>query len=178
MPIEQVTANGNPSKIDNVATEGLDGTENSLAYRVGEIERHLHGRGYWFGKDPGDTFLLEDGLTAWQLTAGSGEAYGDWVQLSDGDEITAGEYWDPHLIHVKAASAASKLYYVQFGTGESGSQVVTGMVSFLPAATLRQASETVQSARIAVTSKVWARCKCETNAATIDFVVGGHVYEG
>jgi len=158
----------------DVADIALDAAE--TLEEVEEIETHIHSRGYWYGKDGGDALLLENGLTAWQLTAGTGGVYGSWVQLSDGTEVTAGSYYDPHLIIVKAASAAGKLYLIQFGTGESGEQVVAGMSAFYPAATLRQSPTAVQHQRITATSKWWARCCCETNGATLEFVVGLHVY--
>ena len=39
----------NPAQMDHAATLGLLGTVDSLAYRVHEIERHLHSSGSWFG---------------------------------------------------------------------------------------------------------------------------------
>jgi len=144
-------------------------------YDLEIVEMHNHGRGYWYGKDPGDAFLLESGLVPWRLTAGAGGAYGNWVQLSDGDEI-ANPYYDPHQIMVYTASAPGKLYYIQYGTGAAGAQVAVGMTAALPAATLRQSPAEVQIGRVANTSKLWARCNCETDAATIDFVIGLHQY--
>ena len=38
------------NKIDAVATSGLAGVSNSLAYRVHEIEKHFHNYERWFGK--------------------------------------------------------------------------------------------------------------------------------
>ena len=37
------------NKIDGLSVSGLTGVSNSLAYRVHEIERHLHSSGRWFG---------------------------------------------------------------------------------------------------------------------------------
>lgn len=165
-------------KIDDLAVAGLTGVSNSLAYKVHEVEKHFHNRSYWYGKDGGDTFLVENGLTSWQLTAGAGGAYGNWLQLSNGDEITAGPYYDPHYILVTQASAAGKLYYIQLGTGTGGAQVVQTTVSFFPAATLRQSAVEVLCSRIANTSLLWARCCSETDAATCSFVIGVHVYAG
>lgn len=164
-------------KIDGEATDGLTGTVDSLAYRVNEIEKHVHNYGHWYGKDPGDAFLLENGLVSWQLTAGAGGAYGNWVQLSNGDEISD-PYYDPHLITVTQASAQGKLYYIQFGTGTGGAQVVITTIAFFPAATLRQSPVDVICTRVANTSLLWARAACETDAATVSFVLGAHHYAG
>jgi len=164
-------------KIDGAAVDGLTGTENSVGYIVSKINGHVHNRGYWYGKDPGDAFLLENGLTSWQLVAGAGGAFGNWVQLSNGDEISNPRY-DPHLIQVTQASASGKLYYIQFGTGAGGAQVVATTIPFFPAATLRQSPVDVICYPISNTALLWARCCCETDAATVSFVIGLHTYSG
>jgi len=164
-------------KIDAAVTDGLAGVSNSLAYRVHEIEKHLHSKGCMYGKDPGDTFLLEDGLVSWRVTAGAIGVYGAWVQLSNGDEI-ADPKWDRHKLMITAASANGSLYYIQLGTGEAAAQVAESTEPFLPSAQLRQGSVSTQIGRIDNTDKLWGRCKCEVGAATIDFVLGGHSYPG
>ena len=163
--------------IDERIIDGLAGLEGSLGYEIDEIATHLHSVGHWYGKDQ-DTFMIENGLNAWQLTAGNAGAFGNWLQIDDGTGVTYGLYFDPHLILVTQASAANALYYIQFGTGEPGSQVVTGMAAAQPPAALRQAPHMVQSDRILSTAKYWARCCATTNAATISFVIGIHCYEG
>ena len=95
-------------KIDSAAVLGLAGTSNSLAYKVHEVEKHFHNSGRWYGADPGDGFLVEGGLVAWQLVAGAGGAFGNWLQLSDGDEIASGPRYDPHQMLFTQASAAGK----------------------------------------------------------------------
>ena len=37
------------TKIDNQAVDGLLGVKDSLAYKIHEIEKHLHNREFWFG---------------------------------------------------------------------------------------------------------------------------------
>jgi len=165
-------------RIDSLATSGLTGVSNSLAYRVHEIEKHFHNSGHWYGKDPGDTFLLENGLVSWQLTAGAGGAFGNWVQLSNGDEITSGPKYDPHLLMVTQASAAGKLYYIQLGTGAGGSQEAITTCAFYPSATLRQTPVEVICTRVNKTDLLWARSCCETDGATTSFVIGLHIYAG
>jgi len=163
--------------IDHEAIDGLAGATDSLSYDVNEIEVHLHSVGRWYGKDQ-DTFMIENGLNAWQLTAGNAGAYGNWLQLDDGAGVVYGAYYDPHQILVTQASVAGGLYYIQFGKGESGAQVLTGMTAAIIPANLRQAPHLVQSERVASTAKYWARCCCTTNAGTISFVIGIHCYSG
>jgi len=165
-------------KIDAAATNGLAGTSNSLAYRVHEIEKHFHNREYWYGKDPGDAFFLEDGMVPWHPVAGAIGVFGNWTQLSNGDEVTAGPFYDPHKILVITTSVASKLYYLQLGTGAGGAQTVLTTTALYPAASLRQAPAEIKCARVAKTALLWARIACETAAATLDFVIGLHVYAG
>ena len=52
-----LSADPDPLKLDEQATSGLLGTVDSLAYRIHEIERHLHSAGSWFGaaNTPSDT---------------------------------------------------------------------------------------------------------------------------
>jgi hypothetical protein len=164
-------------KIDLRAIDGLVGVSGTLGYDVNEMERHFHNTGHWFGRDAGDTFFAENSLTPWQLTAGAGDAFGNWVQLSNGDEI-ASPYYDPHLILVTQASATGNIYLIQFGTGAGGAQTVRTTAAHFPAATLRQSPEDVICPRIGNTELFWARAACETDGATISFIVGLHTYAG
>ena len=174
---------GTLRKIDEKAVLGLLGVKNSLSYKVHEIEKHFHNREQWFGKSAGDTFLDPASLTEWQLTAGAGLAFGAEVQLSNGDEVEAGDatkYYDMHKILVTAVSAASKIYKVQFlyGTGAVGAATIaTEVVGFFPASG-KSSAIAFMMPRIACNNKVWAKAACETNAGTIDFIVGLHVYQG
>ena len=164
--------------IDGVATSGLLGVSNSLGYKVHEIEKHFHNQAYWYGKDPGDAFLLENGLVSWTLIAGAIGVMGNWMQLSNGDEIIAGPKYDLHQILITNASAAGKVYYIQLGTGAGGAQVAKTTAVIMPAATLRQSHEEIMMPRLANTDLLWARCSCETAAATVSILVGLHVYVG
>lgn len=40
---------GRLRKIDSAASDGLDGVEDSVAYRIHEAERHFHSFERWFG---------------------------------------------------------------------------------------------------------------------------------
>jgi hypothetical protein len=164
-------------KIDLRAIDGLGGVSGTLCYDVNELEKHIHNPGHWFGQDAGDTFLAENSLTPWQLTAGAGGAFGNWVQLSNGDEI-AEPYYDSRLILITQASATGDIYLIQFGTGAGGAQTVRTTAAHFPAATLRQSPVEIMCPRIGNTELLWARAACETDGATISFIVGLHTYTG
>lgn len=69
----------NPSKIDNLATDGLTGVANSPAYRVHEIEKHFHNDELWYGisadqsgANPWAASVSAAGMpTAYQAVSGS-----------------------------------------------------------------------------------------------------------
>ena len=174
---------GTIRKIDEKATLGLAGVKNSLAYRVEELEKHFHNREYWFGKSAGDTFLDPAVLTEWQAVSGTGSAYGNAIQLSNGDEIESGsttKYYDMHKILVTAVSASNKVYKLQilYGTGTSAATAIaTEVVGFFPA-TGKSAAINFMMPRITCNNKVWVKSACETDAATLDFIVGLHIYAG
>ena len=72
--------------IDHAATAGLAGTRNSLAYRIHEIERHLHSWERWFAAAAvavGETHVadrINDSQTPFRLDGGN-DTWGSWVQI-------------------------------------------------------------------------------------------------
>ena len=83
-------------KIDDLATNGLSGISNSLSYRVHEIEKHFHSEEHWYGSDGDGTGSTANNLTEWQLTAGTGGAYGTEVQLLGANDISNSDFsFDP-----------------------------------------------------------------------------------
>jgi len=170
-------------KIDELATNGLAGVHNSLAYRVHEIEKHFHNREYWYGKSAGDTFLDPASLTEWQVVAGDSLAFGTAIQISNGDEVESGsatKYYDMHKVLVTAVSASNKVYKLQilYGTGlVAAATIATEIVGFFPA-TGKSDSINFMMPRITCNNKVWVKSACETNAGTLDFIVGLHIYAG
>ena len=174
---------GEVDKIDLKVTNGLAGVYDSLAYRVHEIEKHVHNREYWYAKDGGDNYFSPTSLTSWQVQAGTSGAFGTPLQISNGDEIESGDvdkYYDPHRIFVTAVSATGKLYRVQFlyGTGVVGDATVLTEVPVFVPATVKSGPIEVIADRIACNNKLWVKIPCETDSATLDFIIGIHVYEG
>ena len=183
-------------KIDSEATNGLAGVSNSLAYRVHEIERHLHSYSRWMQLATTQTATHKavglgnaDGAGPFILDAGNSSVtptWGTWVQLLGADDtpVIAGSVkMDPHLIMV-TATERNATYFLQFGFGATGAAVLTAgsytEIVFQPASNQVDSGPIeIQTRRIASGSLMWARCLCPgQNTATFSFYIGGHEYEG
>jgi hypothetical protein len=185
---------GYTQKIDNLATNGLAGVSNSLAYRVHKIEKHFHGREKWFGlaaSPSGETHRadrMDGAIQPFQLTAGDNDFNATWTQIlgSSDTPVTSGSvYFDAHRYLVTSTNSTSP-YIIQIITGEStdfASKLSNEQFTETPyvAATNNNDSgiEDVMTIRVAVGEKVWARCACVgQNGTTLDFYFGIHEYAG
>ena len=175
----------NIAKINNKAVDGLLGVSDSLAYKVQEIEDHLHNSELWYGNDGDSTMSRVNNLTSWVLTAGTGGAYGTAVQLSAAnDTLTdspAAVFFDLHKLVITQASATGANYVIQFWTGTgifSGAAFRTEVPYRVVSNTARVGPMSILCPRISVTEKIWARVKCATNGATANLIIGVHAYEG
>jgi len=173
-------------RIDNASTLGLSGVSNSLAYRVGEIERHLHSHERWYGVagTPSATHKADQvakDIASFQIDAGN-DAYGAWVQLL-GSADTAYKY-DLYEISVTAVERASTVHFVQIAFGATGDAAVTAgdYTEFIyrsGAAITREAPVTFQTRRHAAGTLAWARCLAyDSDTGTLNFYFGMHYYEG
>lgn len=162
---------------DNVATAGLNGTHDSLSYRVAEIERHFHSYERWFGSG-GET------LTPFTLDSGN-NTWGAWVALlaaGDTPAIAGSAYYDPHRILITATERNSP-YRVQLAFGASGAAALAAgaytEVIFSPASNLVDAGPIdINCRRLASGTPMWGRCWNADNTGTISLFVGIHEYEG
>lgn len=178
------------SKLDSAATDGLTGVSNSLAYRVAEIERHLHSGARWFeaATVPDAEVHVADrvgsGAGAFRIDAGN-DAWGSWVQIlgSTDTPADAGKvFFDPHQVIVEDVERAAT-YFVQMARGESGAAgLAAGTYSeFAYVAANTKSPEIIlfQTGRAPAGSKVWARCICPAaDTAWMDLYIGLHEYEG
>lgn len=178
------------NKISSEATSGLGETYNSLAYRVAEIERHLHSGARWYEKattPSGETHVADRigvGAGAFQIDAGNDD-WGSWVQIlgsSDTPAEVGKAYFDPHQFIVEDVERAAT-YFVQITRGDSGAAgLAAGTYSEFVYAALSSKDTAiipVQTGRAPAGSKLWARCMCPgQSTATLDFYVGIHEYEG
>jgi len=181
-------------KIDNKATLGLLGVTDSLAYRVHEIERHLHSSGSWFGAavTPTATHFADRVGTCtapFQLDGGDSSVtptWGAWVQILGSDDTPARAsqtHFDPHEILISAAQE-EVVYILQFGRGASGAAALaagtyTELVVGVDATKKFKDITRIQTGRATAGSLLWARCLAMgTNTGTIDFYLGIHEYQG
>jgi hypothetical protein len=188
-----VSKTSNNTKIDNEAVLGLQGTNNSLAYKVHEIGRHFHNRAKWFGEaatPSGETHVADrvgGATTTFTLTSGNSD-FGSWVQIlgSADTPVCAGcQYYDGHEYLVTSTSATAT-YIVQLAIGESlelADRITNeefSEVLYVAASNLNDSGVgMVMGSRLPSGSKLWARCACiGQNAKTIDFYIGLHEYEG
>lgn len=170
--------------LEDETSQGLNASFDSIAYRVGEIERHLHNSALWFGRDSGDGFLNRASITPWVLVCGSGEAYGTEVQLSDGTEISSGDpnhYFDLHetLVVENNAGSAVTIYKIEFwhGTGTfAAASLLTECVATFFQAADNHGVITMVCPRMSCNHKIWARAKCNINSRDVSILIGGHVY--
>ena len=180
-------------KLDNAATDGLTGVYGSLAYRVHEIERHIHTREKWFGlasSPSGETHRADrmaGGISPFTLTAGNDD-FGSWVQILGSDDTPVEidmEYWDAHRFIV-TSTTSTNIFVVQLVAGES-SGIATKIaaeefteVPYIAASNNNDSGISgIITRRVPAGEKIWARAACiGDNAVTISFYFGIHEYEG
>ncbi len=178
-------------KIDLVATNGLLGGENSLAYRVNEIERHNHSFERWLelaGTPAAETHRADaagTGAGVFQIDAGDG-VYGSWLQIlgsSDTPIDGTAIFFDLHRLVITSAER-NTIYVMQIAFGETGNGAVLAdsyiEIPFIPASNQVDAGPVeVKCRRVDAGTKGWARCICPgQNTAMLDFIIGIHEYEG
>jgi hypothetical protein len=184
--------NTSTAKIDSLATLGLAGTSNSLAYRVHEIEKHFHNSEDWFGVagTPSATHKADDitdgTLAAFQIDAGN-DTWGTWLQIlgtADTPNRTSMVKFDLHKIQIVDTEDAEKHYFIQIGAGASGAAALSAgtytTLAYNSAASKEsEAAINFMMPRVTAGTDVWARCFCVgTDTNTVDFYFGLHEYAG
>ncbi len=177
-------------KVDNKSVDGLLGVNNSLAYKVHEIEKHFHSPEYWFGSDGDGSMSRENNTTPWVLDSGAQNVYGTEVQIgaandfnADIEGYTAAVKIDLHKVIVTLSEVNDKTYVIQFWCGESTFAASTFLTE-VPYRTGSNAAEaqpiSVMCPRFAVGCKIWARVKCDDSTANrnLSILIGIHGYKG
>lgn len=174
------------ARIDHLATDGLSGVNNSLAYRIGEVERHFHSYERWYGvaAAPSGTHKADQiakDIAAFELDAGD-DAYGSWVQLL-GSADTSLKY-DLHELYFTYAETAATVHFVQLAFGDTGDGAVaagtyTEIIYRSGAAVNREAPVVIQTRRQAAGTLAWARVLAyDVNTSKVQLYFGMHYYEG
>ena len=177
-------------KIDDLEVAGLTGVADSLAYKVHQIERHLHSGARWFetaSVPDGEVHVADSigsGAGAFQADAGN-DTWGDWIQVlgsSDTPTVAGKAYFDPHQMIVEDTERANT-YFLQFARGDSGAAGLAAgnYTELIYAASVQKEAGIidVQTGRAPAGSKIWFRVMCPgQDTGTFDFYFGVHEYEG
>lgn len=178
-------------KIDSAATNGLLGVEDSLAYRIGEVERHLHSYESWFGAAvvPNGEIHVADriGTTAASFQADAGnDTWGTWLQIlgsSDTPARAGNVKFDLHRI-VFTAAERTGVHFIQISYGASGAAGLaageyTEIVLVEPLGTAVPSPVDLNDRRSDAGTKTWLRVFVPgQNTGTLNFFIGVHEYEG
>lgn len=106
----------NIPKIDELAVNGLAGVHDSLAYRVEEIEKHLHNTLQVYGNTAN---TMARGSTTEFIVVGGNNAFGTELQLHNGMVIESGsatKKFDMNTMYIISVSASNKPTFVEFYT--------------------------------------------------------------
>jgi len=181
-------------KIDSLATSGLSGTSNSLAYRVHETERHFHSYERWFGLATvpnGEIHVadsINDGTAVAPFVPDAGnDAWGSWTQIlgsSDTPAISGSTHYDLHRIMVVAVENANNVHFVQVAFGDSGAAALSAgdYTEFVFQPQSVQGQQTIlamQGRRETAGVKAWIRLLVRgQNTSDMSIYFGLHEYEG
>jgi hypothetical protein len=189
MSIDQA---GRLAKVGDAATLGLLGISDSVAYRVGEAERHFHSYESWFGAAvaPNAEIHVADriGTTTTPFVMDAGNlTWGNWLQIAGSSDLPArvgNVKFDYHKLAIVAVERASTIHFIQIASGTSGAAglaagTYTEFVYWAGAAVSREAPILFQMRRIDAGTKMWARVLAVgKDTGTVGFFVGEHGYEG
>lgn len=179
-------------KIDNAPVDGLTGVEDSLAYKVEEIEKHFHNLERWLAAaavPAGETHVADsitDNQTAFRADGGN-DTWGPWLQIlgsSDTPAQTGLLKFDLHRLLIISHERNNNCYLIQIGFGASGAAALSaGDYTEVPLVTGGGNTEVgpidMISARQDVTTKAWVRVwAVGQNTGTLDFLIGLHEYVG
>lgn len=182
-------------KIDRVAVSGLSGTEDSLGYKIAELEKHFHNIERWFGKKTVQTATdwADNTLTPFVAISGL-NTYGQDVNdealvlgTDDTPNIIGKIKYDPYRIYVSdlSSNTAYKLRLV-WGSGTMADAITAGQFSEVVIATNLSTGNKSGGSPIDFrcprlrcgVDKVWMQAWNATDNATCSFFIGIHEYDG
>lgn len=180
------------AKIDGAVVDGLSGVDNSLAYKVHEIERHFHGWERWFGLAgaPDAEVHRADriGTTTTPFQADGGNlVWGSWLQILGSSDTPANgsmAKFDLHRIQMVSVERINATYFVQVALGASGTAALesgdyTEFVFHPQSVQAQEVPVEMIMRRKDAGTKAWLRCLAVgQDTGEMDFFFGIHEYEG
>jgi hypothetical protein len=107
----------NTDVIDNAPVLGLSGIPDSLAYKVSELEKHIHNSEQVFGN--ATNFMGPDATVKFTVVGGNA-AWGTELHIHDGTVIESGsttKKFDLNTLYVVSVSAANQISVIEFLAG-------------------------------------------------------------
>jgi len=179
-------------KIDGAAVDGLTGTNNSLAYKVHENEKHFHGRGRWWGAvgAPDETNAIAATVTVPFVATSGDDTWGTAIPIcgtSDNPVLSADVKFDAHRLLVTDLDNDTSPWRVRiiYGTGTSAAAIaadqwseVMTIANAVPGNRAGGAPVDVMMPRVNVGEKCWVQVWNDTNGEMLSFFWGAHGYAG
>ena len=176
-------------KIDSAAADGLAGTADSLAYAMGELERHFHNRGRLWGATgaPDETNAIAATVTVPFVAVSGANTWGTAIPICGTADVPVpapdNVKFDAHLILVTDTDHATP-YRMRliWGPGTSADAITAGQwteTMFITATGPFSSGVPVEviMRRVNVGLKMWAQAWNNTNGSNVDFFWGAHGYE-
>ena len=191
MALHIATAPAALLKLDGEAVNGLTSTSNSLAYRLGELDRHFHSRERWVGIHAAADATHWGGstLTPFLVTSGLG-AYGvdandEALVLGTDDTPVIGTctHFDINQIAVTLSDSTTvwKLRII-YGTGTMADAIAAFQFTETMVKVASQAGRLgtalIRMPRALAETQVWVQGMNASDDGTLSFFVGFHEYEG
>jgi len=180
-------------QMDDLATNGLSGVVDSLAYRIETVEQHFHHRELWRGIKavPTGTAWADDLLTPFRAISGSNTYGGDaddeaLVLGTDDTPVESGHTkFDLHRLLIVALSTDTPWKIrVIWGTGTMGDAITAEQFTEIMVQNNPNGAKAggfpidIMMPRLnSGADQVWAQAWNATDNATCDFLVGFHEYE-
>ena len=183
------------AKIDSLATNGLNGVNNSLAYRVHEIENHFHSVERWVGisaDQSGDDWALENTLNPFTAISGNGvfgaDADDEAKVLGTSDTPLMGSNikYDLHRVFLVDLSVDTPyIFRLICGVTTMAQAITDGDYSTFMAQNNPTGNKAggfplvvMMPRNTCGVDKIWMQIACATDNATATFFVGVHEYVG
>lgn len=176
-------------KIDDLATAGLEGVPDSVAYRLHELEKHVHSRGRFWGAVavPDETNAIDANVDTPFVAVSGDDTWGTAIPIcgtADNPVISGYAKFDAHLILVTDTEHTTpyRLRFI-YGTGTSADAITAGQwseIMFLATAGPFNSGipADIQMPRVDVGSKLWCQTWNATDTSEVDFFWGPHGYIG